>query len=106
MATKHIPQRTCIACRTVRNKRELIRIVRTTGQRVEADSTGKQSGRGAYLCRQRECWETVLSNRHRLGQALKLEMEIRLEDLAQLREFAATLPSRESVNAAPKNETP
>ena len=59
---KHIPQRTCIACRTVRGKRELVRIVHTEANRVEADATGKKAGRGAYLCRQRECWDQVLSN--------------------------------------------
>lgn len=106
MATKHIPQRTCIACRTVRAKRELIRIVRTTANRVEADPTGKKAGRGAYLCRQRECWEMVLNHPSRLMQALNLETAIRMEDLAPLREFAMTLPSQGNVkNVAPKNET-
>ncbi len=104
MVAKHIPQRTCIACRTVRNKRELIRIVRTTEHHVEADTTGKKSGRGAYLCRQRECWETVLENRHRLEQSLKLETPMSNEDLVHLRQFATTLPPQ-IENAAPKNET-
>ncbi len=105
MATKHIPQRTCIACRTVRAKRELVRIVRTTEDHIQADPTGKKSGRGAYLCRQRECWESALSQRSRLEQALKLETPISNDDLAHLREFATTLPSRPSESAAPKNET-
>jgi len=105
MPAKHIPQRTCIACRTVRNKRELLRIVRTTENRVEADVTGKKSGRGAYLCRQRECWETALDNRHRLEQALNLETPMSNEDLTHLRQFATTLPPQ-IKNAAPKNETP
>jgi predicted RNA-binding protein YlxR (DUF448 family) len=102
MTTKHIPQRTCIACRTVRNKRELVRIVRTPENHVEADPTGKKAGRGAYVCRQRECWEMILNNHHRLAQALKLEKSIGMEDLARLREFVATLPPQ---IAAPKNET-
>ena len=101
---KHIPQRTCIACRTVRGKRELVRVVRTTENRIEIDPTGKKSGRGAYLCRTRECWETALNTR-RLEQALKLETAINAQDLARLREFAATLPPQASVNAAPQNET-
>ena len=105
MGTKHIPQRTCVACRAVRGKRELLRVVRTAENRVEADPTGKKAGRGAYLCRARECWETVVSAPGRLENALKLEMPIRPEDLARLREFAATLPSRETVTAVPKNET-
>jgi hypothetical protein len=102
MTAKHIPQRTCIACHTVRAKRELVRVVRTNENRVQADPTGKKAGRGAYLCRQRECWDNVLTNRNRLEQALKLEISISMEDLAQLREFAATLPPQ---IATPKNET-
>src|SRR5512135_2950811 len=79
---KHVPQRTCIACHTVRSKRDLIRIIRTTANRVEADATGKRSGRGAYLCRQRECWEEILSSRGRLEHALKLQAPVDLQDLA------------------------
>jgi hypothetical protein len=105
MAPKHIPQRTCIACRAVRAKRELVRVVRTTARRVEADPTGKKTGRGAYLCRQRECWETALAQRGRLELALKLETPISVDDFARLREFATTLPSRENLSAAPHNET-
>ncbi len=101
MATKHIPQRTCIACRTIRNKRELVRVVRTAENRVQADPTGKKAGRGAYLCRQRECWETVLESRGRLEHALKLETSIDPEDLAHLREYAATLPPRLETAATP-----
>jgi predicted RNA-binding protein YlxR (DUF448 family) len=100
MATKHIPQRTCIACRTVRSKREFVRIVRTTENRVEADPTGKKAGRGAYLCRQRECWGTALENRGRLEHALKLETPIDAGDLTRLREYAETMPPRPSEAAA------
>ena len=103
MAMKHIPQRTCIACRTVRAKRDLARIVHTNENHVEPDGTGKKAGRGAYLCRQRECWETILDAPGRLAQALKIETRIDPEDLARLREFAMTLPPRTS--AATQNQT-
>jgi predicted RNA-binding protein YlxR (DUF448 family) len=105
MANKHIPQRTCIACRTVRAKREFVRIVRTAENQVQADPTGKKSGRGAYLCRQRECWDTALENRGRLEQALKLETAINPEDLAHLREYAATLPPQRPSAVATQNNT-
>ena len=55
---KHVPQRTCIACRKVKAKRELIRLVRISDGSVEVDTGGKKAGRGAYLCREAECWET------------------------------------------------
>lgn len=102
MATKHIPQRTCIACHTVRGKRELVRVVRTLENHVEADATGKKAGRGAYLCRQRECWEDGLSHRGRLERALKMEASIDPDDLARLHEFAVTLPPCVDPNAAQK----
>ena len=58
--SKHIPLRTCVACRSVKPKRELIRLVRISDGGVEVDSSGKKAGRGAYLCRGWECWEIGL----------------------------------------------
>ena len=55
--TKHIPQRTCIACRKVKDKKELIRVVRVSDKIIEVDIKGKKAGRGAYLCKSLECWE-------------------------------------------------
>jgi len=54
---KHIPQRTCVICRRVLAKRELMRIVRTPESGVQMDQTGKLAGRGAYLCSTPTCWE-------------------------------------------------
>ena len=56
--------RTCVACRRVQDKRELIRLVHTPDGDVEIDSTGKIAGRGAYLCPVKECWETGLKGNH------------------------------------------
>ena len=86
---KHVPQRTCVACRTVRPKRELVRIVRTPEGAVMVDETSKRSGRGAYLCRQRDCWEKALSQRQ-LGRALKMTLSAEIK--ADLREYASRLP--------------
>ena len=86
---KHVPQRTCVACRTVRSKRELVRVVRTSEGAVMVDETGKRSGRGAYLCRQRVCWKTALEQ-NQLERALKVTLVA--ETKAQLREYAAGLP--------------
>lgn len=86
---KHIPQRTCVACRKVRPKRELVRIVRTPDGAVMVDETGKRSGRGAYLCPKRSCWETALE-RHQLDRALKVELTDATE--TELRAYAAGFP--------------
>ena len=86
---KHIPLRTCVACRVSRPKRELVRVVRTPEGVVMVDDTGRRSGRGAYLCRQRDCWETALARRQ-LEHALKVALTA--ETQAQLREYATGLP--------------
>ena len=88
MRRKHVPQRTCIACRQAQGKRELIRLVRTPEGQLVIDETGKRNGRGAYLCRQKTCWEAVLRG-DQLSRALK--MDIGEQEIDMLRVFAATL---------------
>ncbi len=51
---KKIPMRTCIACRSEKPKRELIRVVKS-GDEIKLDLTGKANGRGAYVCNDKEC---------------------------------------------------
>lgn len=70
MTRGHVPQRTCVGCRTNTAKREFLRIVRTPEGAVEIDMTGKRAGRGAYLCAQRSCWEEALK-KDRLARALR-----------------------------------
>ena len=69
---KHVPQRTCVACRTTDAKRGLIRLVRTGKGTVEVDPTGKRAGRGAYLCARVGCWTRGINERT-LVRALRLE---------------------------------
>ncbi|MFB0558960.1 MAG: RNase P modulator RnpM [Dehalococcoidales bacterium] len=71
--SQHIPQRTCVACRKVKAKRELIRVVHTNNGNVEVDTSGKKAGRGAYLCQAPECWEVGLK-RGRLEYALRVSL--------------------------------
>ena len=67
---KHVPQRTCLACRKVKSKQELVRLVRAADGSIEIDPGGKKTGRGAYLCDLPECWEIGLKS-GRLEHALK-----------------------------------
>jgi len=84
---KHIPERTCIGCRETRPKRELVRIVRNTTGAVEVDPTGKKSGRGAYLCRAKGCWEAALK-KERLDRALGINIaQEKRRELAQYAEM-------------------
>jgi predicted RNA-binding protein YlxR (DUF448 family) len=86
--TKHIPQRTCVGCRTVQPKRSLTRLVRTP-EGVLIDTVGKMPGRGAYLHNQRSCWEAALKGP--LARALKTELTP--EDHERLTAFMETLES-------------
>jgi predicted RNA-binding protein YlxR (DUF448 family) len=88
---KHIPQRTCIGCREILSKRQLLRIVRTA-EGVRVDPTGKLAGRGAYLHDKRSCWARGLKGA--LAHALKTE--ISQDDRVRLEEFMNTLPEAET----------
>lgn len=82
------PQRTCIGCRQVFTKRELVRLVRTPNGEILVDPTGKAAGRGAYLCRNRGCWLAALKG-NRIEQALHTPLSA--EDRAQIEAYAAQL---------------
>ena len=84
-----LPERTCVACRQARAKRDLIRLVRTPDEGVVIDPRGKRAGRGAYLCRYGECWEAGLTRRA-LDHALKTQLSP--ENREALATFAAQLP--------------
>ena len=78
---KRVPQRTCVGCRTVLAKRQLVRLVRTSEGGVAIDPTGKAAGRGAYLHDRRSCWEAALANgalenalRVNLGEAQRAQL--------------------------------
>jgi len=90
---KHVPQRTCVGCRTVMPKRQMVRIVRGVNG-VQVDPTGKVAGRGAYLHDRRECWQSGLKGA--LAHALKVELS--KEDRAHLEEFAKSLPNDAETN--------
>jgi predicted RNA-binding protein YlxR (DUF448 family) len=52
---KKVPMRTCCGCKGSFPKKELIRIVRTSGNEAAVDMTGKMNGRGTYICRNVQC---------------------------------------------------
>lgn len=52
---KKIPQRQCVGCRTMHDKRDLIRVVKSPEGEISLDSRGKKPGRGAYLCPSADC---------------------------------------------------
>lgn len=60
---KNIPQRTCIGCNEVKNKNDLIRIVKDKEGNIFVDKTGKANGRGAYICNNIECLEKMIKTK-------------------------------------------
>jgi uncharacterized protein len=89
---KRVPLRTCVACRTTGGKRGLLRVVRLpektqTEYRLVLDTTGKISGRGAYVCASLTCVEAALKQK-KLERSLRISVPVtEVAELAtQLRE--------------------
>lgn len=57
MKSKKMPMRMCLGCNEMKNKRDMIRIVKSPEGNVTIDLTGKKSGRGAYICKNSDCFE-------------------------------------------------
>ncbi len=90
---KHIPERSCVACRTSRPKRHLVRLVRTVDGAVEVDTSWRKPGRGAYLCPARECFQ-LAARRKSLDHALSIV--VTPEHWQALDKYAETLPMKKS----------
>lgn len=71
MVKKKVPLRQCIGCGEMKPKKELVRIIKTPEGEIIADMTGKQNGRGAYICNDRECLEKAQKSRA-IERALKM----------------------------------
>lgn len=71
MKVKKIPQRKCVGCNVMKEKKELTRIVRTADGDVLIDLGGKKPGRGAYVCTNRECITKAVKEK-RLEKALDI----------------------------------
>lgn len=71
---KKQPQRTCMGCNTKKDKKDLIRIVKNKENQIRIDKTGKQEGRGAYLCNDIQCLEKVMKSK-RLEKILEIKIE-------------------------------
>jgi len=69
MQTKKVPMRMCGGCMQMKPKKELVRVVRSPEGEISVDLTGKKSGRGAYICRDRECLNKALKSK-RLERSL------------------------------------
>ena len=80
--SKKMPVRRCVGCQEMKNKKEMIRVIRTPAGEFELDATGKKNGRGAYLCPSRECLEKAVKSKgleRSFKQAIPPEVYSRLE---------------------------
>ena len=71
---KKVPMRMCVGCRTMKEKKSLVRVVRTEAGSAAVDLTGKMNGRGAYVCPSAECLKKAVKSR-----ALDRALEVRIE---------------------------
>ena len=74
MVNKKKPERTCIACNEQKEKKELLRIVKSKEGIIEVDETGKKNGRGAYICKSEECLEKLIKSK-RLQKVFEKEID-------------------------------
>lgn len=71
---KKIPQRSCVVCRAQKNKNELLRVVKNKENEIKVDVTGKEPGRGAYICYSMECLEKGVKTK-KIEKALEAKIE-------------------------------
>lgn len=59
---KKVPMRQCIGCGEMKNKKEMMRVLKDAEGNITLDVTGKKNGRGAYLCISEECLKKARKN--------------------------------------------
>ena len=74
MKTRKIPMRMCVGCREMKEKRSLMRIVKSPEGVISFDRVGKAPGRGAYVCRSKECLNRAVRQRQ-LERALETKID-------------------------------
>ncbi|MBR1670827.1 MAG: YlxR family protein [Butyrivibrio sp.] len=70
---KKIPMRKCVGCGEMKEKKDLIRVIKTPDSEIMIDLSGKANGRGAYMCRSAECLKKALKNKG-LERSLKSKL--------------------------------
>jgi predicted RNA-binding protein YlxR (DUF448 family) len=93
---RSLPQRTCVACRRARAKRELVRVVRSPTGELSVDLRGKASGRGAYLDPDPGCLERGLAE-GALARALEIDIDGVTADRLRVELAAAAKERRTSA---------
>ena len=74
MKTRKIPMRMCVGCREMKEKRSLLRIVKSPENVISFDRVGKAPGRGAYVCKSQDCLTKAVKQKQ-LERALEMKIE-------------------------------
>lgn len=85
---RKIPQRQCVGCREMKDKKDMLRVLKTADDEIVIDATGKKNGRGAYLCYSADCLEKAIKSK---GLERSLKVPIPNEVYGKLREEMAVL---------------
>ena len=88
---RKVPMRKCIGCQEMKNKKELMRVLRTTEGDIVLDTTGKKNGRGAYICFSEECFEKAVKNK---GLERSLKMSIPAEVYESLKKEIESMETK------------
>ncbi len=88
---KKIPLRKCTGCQEMKNKKEMIRILRTSEGEIVLDATGRKNGRGAYVCRSMECFEKAVRNK---GIERSLKVKVPEETYGDLKKEIESIEKR------------
>ncbi len=78
---KKIPLRQCIGCGEMKNKKEMIRVIKTPEGEIMIDATGRKNGRGAYICPSSDCLKKAIKSK---GLERSFKMNIPKEVYEQL----------------------
>ncbi|MCI6243164.1 MAG: YlxR family protein [Lachnospiraceae bacterium] len=76
---KKIPLRKCVGCGSLKEKREMIRVIKTPEDEVVLDATGRKNGRGAYICMNPECLRAARKSKG-LERSLKISIPEKVYD--------------------------
>lgn len=103
---RKIPQRMCVHCRIMRPKRELIRLVATKDGVISLDPSGRKPGRGAYVCRSRNCLEQAIRAR-KIDRGLKARMDetIIAALIAQMESLPVDFEEEDGTTVANKSKS-
>ena len=88
---KKVPMRKCVGCGEIKNKKEMIRVLKTPEEEFVLDASGKKNGRGAYLCPSGECLERAIKSK---GLERSFKQAIPSEVYDELKEEMQTIETR------------